>query len=299
MLYKANTYNIPSSDFGIKDRLPDSWKTEEGDAKLLDAKLALMCEMPDSLRKRYRLTIQTVPRNNKELAVVLVDRVTGKTILVGYISSDLEEPLGEIPEDFFPEYSVGDIGPAGGIVFYDKGKYSDGWRYLEAAPEDLKVGGTANFIFGYYRTSSSGSNLYVNGSTSYTVGTSNPNDGRGTGTAIGTGKANTEKLVKAMGSAAYIGSSGPRTTNKYAAKLADDYVYGGYGDWFLPSRDELKLMYTNLHKAGLGSFASGYYWSSSEDGYFGDYAWRQFFGNGYLGSLNRYYYVGVRCVRAF
>jgi hypothetical protein len=28
------------------------------------------------------------------------------------------------------------IGPAGGFIFYDKGGYSDGWRYLEAAPED-------------------------------------------------------------------------------------------------------------------------------------------------------------------
>ena len=27
------------------------------------------------------------------------------------------------------------IGPAGGFVFYDKGNYSGGWRYLECAPE--------------------------------------------------------------------------------------------------------------------------------------------------------------------
>jgi hypothetical protein len=32
------------------------------------------------------------------------------------------------------------IGPAGGAVFYDKGGYSDGWRYLEAAPDDAGSG---------------------------------------------------------------------------------------------------------------------------------------------------------------
>lgn len=32
--------------------------------------------------------------------------------------------------------NVGDAGPAGGFIFYDKGKVSDGWRYLEAAPSD-------------------------------------------------------------------------------------------------------------------------------------------------------------------
>lgn len=35
-----------------------------------------------------------------------------------------------------PEYMVGDSAPAGGMVFYDKGKVTDGWRYLEAWTED-------------------------------------------------------------------------------------------------------------------------------------------------------------------
>ena len=35
-------------------------------------------------------------------------------------------------------YKIGDTGPAGGIVFYDKGEPADGWQYLEAAPPDFE-----------------------------------------------------------------------------------------------------------------------------------------------------------------
>ena len=40
-------------------------------------------------------------------------------------------------------YKIGDTGPAGGIVFYDKGDNSDGWQYLEAAPCEFEF--TANW----------------------------------------------------------------------------------------------------------------------------------------------------------
>jgi len=68
-------------------------------------------------------------------------------------------------------------------------------------------------------------------------------------------------------------------------------------DWFLPSKDELNQMYLNLHLQGLGGFASGYYWSSTE--YDGTNAWLQFFGDGYQGLTNKGSNDYVRAVRAF
>ena len=213
-------------------------------------------------------------------------------------------------------------GPGGGYVFYDCDEDNDsgnadglistecGWRFLEAAPADLRVvdgvptvdsnasgylSGTYFFVFGYYRTTDDGSNLYVNGTTTY-------NAADCTGTAIGTGKANTQLLVNAMGAETYSIYSGASKTGNYAARLCDflTYTVNGvtYDDWFLPSKDELNLMYMNLHEAGLGGFASSSYWSSSEYNDYSYYAWIQYFSGGSQ-PYYRYYDNRVRPVRAF
>ena len=71
-----------------------------------------------------------------------------------------------------------------------------------------------------------------------------------TGKAIGTGNANTEKIVMSQG----LGS--------YAAKLCSDLVLGGYSDWYLPSKDELNKLYVN--RVAIGGFSTYFYWSSTE-----------------------------------
>ncbi len=202
-------------------------------------------------------------------------------------------------------YSVGDTGPAGGKIFCVKDSYSDGWRYLEAAPNDLVLigstpsvdssadgysSGTQKFIFGYYRETADGSNLFVNGTTTYSSSNC-------TGTDIGTGSNNTTLLVTAMGDAAYTAYNGDSTTANYAAKLCYDLSYGGKDDWFLPSKDELNLMYEL--KDTIGGFADDYYWSSSEYNNSAYAAWPQYFSSGSQYSDNRFNISYVRPVRAF
>ena len=195
-------------------------------------------------------------------------------------------------------------GPSGGYVFYDRGEYTGGersWRYLEAAPADLRLvngvptvdstiagyaDGTYRFIFGYYRETSSGSNIFLS-----------------TKTGLEEGYNNTEILFGKMKDAAYTNSSGTDTTADYAARLCHELVYKvneeDVSGWFLPSRDELNLMYRNLHKKGLGSFAyyDYYYWSSSESS--AGNAWRQYFVDGDQGYSSRRLAPRVRPVRAF
>ena len=88
-------------------------------------------------------------------------------------------------------------------------------------------------------------------------------------------------------------------TGNFAAKVCADYSVTvssvTYGDWYLPSKYELNLLYQQ--KTAVGGFASADYWSSSE-GY--DYnAWRQYFGNGYQDYDFKDVTTYVRAIRAF
>ncbi|MBU4257544.1 DUF1566 domain-containing protein [Patescibacteria group bacterium] len=156
-------------------------------------------------------------------------------------------------------YVLRDTGPAGGYIFYDKGYYSYGWRYLEAAPSDQ----SASTEWGCYGVSISGAD----------------------GTAVGTGEQNTIDIEAGC------------TAFGTAADICANLGLGGYSDWFLPSKDELNLMYENLKVFGVGGFAEYNYWSSSEDGAY--LAWLQDFYNGNQGSYYKFNTLRVRAIRAF
>jgi len=120
--------------------------------------------------------------------------------------------------------SAGDRGPAGGWIVYDKGSYSDGWRYIEAAPDVFVAG-----AWGEARSFGMG------------------NDSM----ATGRGRANSLLIVN--------NSALPWC----AARVAMMYRGGGMADWFLPSADELKIVYGMLIGKGIME-NKRLYWSSSE-----------------------------------
>ncbi len=67
--------------------------------------------------------------------------------------------------------------------------------------------------------------------------------------------------------------------------------------WRLPTKSELELMRTELHKKGKGNFKSASYWSGTETDR--SYAWSFDFHSGFdysYGNKNNAYYV--RAVRA-
>jgi hypothetical protein len=138
------------------------------------------------------------------------------------------------------EFAIGDTGPGGGTVFYDKGFYSNGWRYIEAATEDLgffewgcaamQVGDTSAGI---------GAGLTNSSFVAYTH--DNLND-----------YYNNPSVCNAF-------NNGTVASHKTMFMLS-----GNQDDWFLPSEEELLLMYANLQTQGLGNFTQTQYWSSTE-----------------------------------
>jgi hypothetical protein len=127
-------------------------------------------------------------------------------------------------------YKVGDVGPASSIIFYDKGSYSNGWRYLEATPVETDKRDDNAF-------SSHSSYAEINDR------------------SLGAGLTNTRLYLEKL--------SRNNVTGNTAPKICDALVVNGYNDWYLPSLDELLRMYTVLRNNGNAGFQSSRYWTST------------------------------------
>ena len=163
---------------------------------------------------------------------------------------------------------VGAVGPGSGLIFFvDYNDQYTGFDYLEAAPPSCEGTGKA------WSSDTTHSLVAVNGWAAR---------------AVGAGKANSAAMI-ASGATSYVGDTSG------AAFFAKGSTCGTQTDWFLGSLGEMMLMYDNLQ--GVGGFAAGIYWSSSE----GDaaVAWYQNFSGGLQDNLSKSVTFYVRPVRAF
>jgi hypothetical protein len=117
-----------------------------------------------------------------------------------------------------------------------------------------------------------------------------------TGDGVGAGAMNTTMIV-----AAQINDT---PGGNFAAKLCADYSVKGadgvtYGDWYLPSKAELALLYKQ--KAVVGGFTNHNYWSSTEVD--SNSAWAKYMGPWYDSGLEsvrtKENPFPVRAIRAF
>jgi hypothetical protein len=125
--------------------------------------------------------------------------------------------------------SEGSVGAAGGYIVYDKGVYTDGWRYLEIAPNDLPDSsqwGCQDFAFS-------------------SIGWLSQD--------AGFGQANTDLIIQEC------------NEQGIAAERCADFSFGGYSDWFLPSWKEGVIMVSSGTALELIPDLQGEYWTSTED----------------------------------
>ncbi|MCH2023522.1 MAG: DUF1566 domain-containing protein [Saprospiraceae bacterium] len=194
-----------------------------------------------------------------------------------YYTGNCWQLLGDTTPCVSPiTYTIGDLGPAGGIIFYLAPNTTtdlDGDGTPDIGLECAPVNQSSGAPWGCWST-------FISGAAA---------------TGIGSGATNTAAIL--LGCAAA----------NIAADICTNLSLGGYSDWFLPSRDELDLMYqrrTIINATAIAnggsSLASGYYnyyWTSTQTG--SKNAWRRRFYNGDHFSANKNFSYFVRAVRAF
>ncbi|NQT61221.1 MAG: DUF1566 domain-containing protein [Bacteroidetes bacterium] len=184
-------------------------------------------------------------------------------------------------------YSIGDRGPGGGWIFYDKGAFNNdskmgkSWRYLEAAAEDFSLAWDSTDDLAKIDTTThkiaGGKVTLLNDTIELTEydwywGAAGAQSTRAD---IKEGWLNTDILDGLTSATPAIGrkakgrkTSGDagNTRRDTSTELRNDTI-NNYTDWFVPSKNELYSMLTNIVNGGTRSdwnFSETKYWSSTE-----------------------------------
>jgi hypothetical protein len=220
----SGTFTMKGGNIGDSDDSLLANKAKHGGAVYIDTSGIFEIEDGD------------ISGNTADLGNGVYDGSTNKDFAQWYYNEGGREGAGSgIEDDVYPDlsgpvvYEIGDDGPAGGIIFAI-GTDADSWDYMEVTKTDI----------------GSEEAGYIWGNQSWGV--------QGTETGMGTGKNNTDLIVE-------NDTTSPDVDT--AARLCNDHEQNGFEDWFLPSKDELTKIHTELldvSGAGLHSF----YWSSSQ-----------------------------------
>ncbi len=209
--------------------------------------------------------LATIAPNTGNLAIINRDGVSYCFDYWGDSSGNMYLPNNTYPIQeslilyaHYRPFAVGDSGPCGGCVFYDKGYYSDGWRYLEAMRYDLRPSGIV------WEQQLEAGQYHQTGATA---------------SEAGTGFTNTSTIIQVLRDGDYAAN---------ACALCSD-------GWYLPSKDELDLLYQN--KSNIGNFTGYNYWSSTESTT--SKAWCQNFNSGTQSTQYKNSVYRVRPIRQF
>jgi len=224
------------------------------------------------------ISLSGTPNGSEEITVLLVD-------------NSIYDGVGNEAYSSIT-YIVGDTGPGGGKIFFAKSSYSNtsisgtisggpisgqtistmttsltssqlaalSFDYMEAAPANWDGVAATDPKRPY--ESQSGDEIAVDDD----------------GILIGTGQANTDALVTKF--------QNDDSASDNAALLTNSAAINGYSNWFLPSIEELSLMFTNLYVSGdIGGFGTAasvgenLSYRSSTDGRMLNFDWSPYTGN--------------------
>ena len=259
------------------------WSNDEKVAKLgnaLNANIVVTGQLMP-FKDKIVVSFRMLDVNTMEIVTSATARVSDTSEFFDKIPEIVKKLMGEIKSISTTSnygYNIGDDGPGGGIIFYHSEAGFDVYEpdgsvkkchYLEVSKSNL---GEISWCSGKAGTDCC--NITTNN-------------------GLGYGKKNTYNIIKSYH------SSGTLTKENCAALVCHSYSTATTkaGDWFLPSKDELNLLYKNLRNVVLigctGRKIS--LWSSSTN----SEVWCQKFIDGKTYGLLKYSKIAACAIRAF